>query len=297
LAPSLARRGGHGKAQSVVRFYSCRAVGGDYHHRHSHPLLLPAVQAAGKLPTEHCSNNLKQIGWPCTITTRHQSFPPAASAMAVLHPHVRRFEHQEPQRLLLLLPYLEQMSLYKNFNMKQCAANTMHGNEGCCAPTAAVGALAAMSSRAAMPGVSTPLAVFTCLRIPRPFLPAGDVHYGSSGHYFPRRQEQLRFQRWCTTRATLGRGRSAAARMFVRTAGRGWPCGTGLADGRHLRDDVRCVQRPLFGLGLPAWVMVASCGQLPESISGVGSLDHRTAGRQAAELGPRRKPPPGAPSS
>ena len=64
--------------------------------------------------------------------------------------------------LMMLLPYLDQMSLYSQYNQNQCAFNLMEGGS-CCPPNTAVGKLAGdavASGNASV--IANRLAAFSC---------------------------------------------------------------------------------------------------------------------------------------
>jgi prepilin-type N-terminal cleavage/methylation domain-containing protein len=155
-------------------------------------LLLPAVQAAREAARmAQCSNNLKQIGVALhNYHSSHRSLPPAGIGYGWCrweegtgqHPEWCERNVMNINGLLFLLPYLEQQALYDKFDMKQAACNAMMGNEGCCAPTAAQGALSGDVEKSGNWRVSaTLLSVFACPSDKGdPYLPT-DVYYGIKG--------------------------------------------------------------------------------------------------------------------
>ncbi|WP_425616967.1 DUF1559 domain-containing protein [Anatilimnocola sp. NA78] len=151
-------------------------------------LLLPAVQAAREAARRaSCTNNVKQvlIGLHNYHDT-HQRFPPGGIGYGwCRYPGSpgdwgAKSVHNL-NGLLLLLPYLEQSPLHAKYNMSASAANITVGNDGCCGPTAMVGALAGdvvASGNAAV--VSQRVKVFNCPSDNGdPWLAAGN-YYGIS---------------------------------------------------------------------------------------------------------------------
>ena len=149
-------------------------------------LLLPAVQkvreAAGRI---RCQNNLKQIGLAIhNYEAAYRRLPPGGKGYGWCRypdPHGDR-QIYNLNGLLLLLPFLEQTSLYNRYDPNSCVMNCMEGNTGCCPPVASVGTLqgeAVASGNAAV--VATPVAVFRCPSDRGdPGLPARNQYYGIS---------------------------------------------------------------------------------------------------------------------
>jgi len=143
-------------------------------------LLLPAVQAAREAARRmHCANNLKQIG--LALHNYHAalgSFPPAGiGSGSCKYP-----EYADPIILnvsgwVMLLPYLEQQGLYKNYDRNQCAAHITKGPHGQTPERGTLAGDAVASGNAAV--VSTRLAVLSCPSDNGdPLLPAGNAYYG-----------------------------------------------------------------------------------------------------------------------
>jgi prepilin-type N-terminal cleavage/methylation domain-containing protein len=147
-------------------------------------LLLPAVQStrsAGR--RTHCSNNLKQLGAALHgYHATHRKFPPGGIGYGwCKYPGEHGTDKvKNTNGLLLLLPNLEQLPLYEQFDHAQCASNAMHGNTGCCGPCTAEGSLAGdvvASGNAAV--VSTRLSILSCPSdTGGPYLSAHSPHYG-----------------------------------------------------------------------------------------------------------------------
>ena len=144
-------------------------------------LLLPAVQSAREAARRaHCSNNLKQLGLAIhNYHSVHTRFPSGGIAYGWCKfpaiggvPRIHNLNG-------LLLPYVEESSLYDRFNFSRAASNVMVGNNDCCAPTSAVGVLAG----SAIPGnaevVSQLPKVFVCPSdTGEPYIPANTGVYG-----------------------------------------------------------------------------------------------------------------------
>ena len=81
-------------------------------------LLLPAVQAAREAARRmQCSNNLKQIGLAMhAYHAAHRVFPPGGLANTDTCPPSGSETLQGAGWSILILPYLEQLTLYKQFN-------------------------------------------------------------------------------------------------------------------------------------------------------------------------------------
>lgn len=149
-------------------------------------LLLPAVQqvraAARRL---ECTNKMKQIGLALhNYQASMKVFPPAGIGYGWCKLPERGDDHiKNLNGLLLLLPQLEQTALYEQYDPNSCVSNQMNGNNGCCGPTSAEGALsgdAVDSGNADV--VSTELAIFRCPSdIGNPRLGANGVYSVKSG--------------------------------------------------------------------------------------------------------------------
>ena len=82
-------------------------------------LLLPAVQAAREAARRmQCSNKLRQIGLAMhNYHDTHRVFPPGAIAFVdSCPPSGYRAQDQGPPWSVLILPYIERMSLYQDFD-------------------------------------------------------------------------------------------------------------------------------------------------------------------------------------
>lgn len=133
-------------------------------------LLLPAVQAAREAARRaSCTNNIKQVVLGLhNYHDTHLRFPPGGIGFGwCRYPGAPNnwgaASVHNVNGLLFLLPYLEQRPLYERYNHRASAANITVGNDGCCGPTAMVGALAGdviASGNATV--VSQRLKVFTC---------------------------------------------------------------------------------------------------------------------------------------
>lgn len=92
-------------------------------------LLLPAVQAAREAARRSsCTNNMKQIVLALhNYHDTHQQFVPGGLEYGWCRNPIAPTVHNL-NGLLLLLPYVEQMPLYSQYNMKASAANITYGN-------------------------------------------------------------------------------------------------------------------------------------------------------------------------
>jgi prepilin-type processing-associated H-X9-DG protein len=108
-------------------------------------LLLPAVQAAREAARRmHCTNNMKQLGIALqNFHAARKKFPYAGADYGWCHDPALHgsLEIRNWNGMVFLLPYLEQQAIYDRFDQDHPAANTVAGNEACCAPTTARGAL------------------------------------------------------------------------------------------------------------------------------------------------------------
>ena len=101
-------------------------------------LLLPAVQAAREAARRsQCTNNMKQLGVALhNYHDTHKVFPPGGLdyGHAGTGPHPSLPGGVEPANklvknmngLVLLLPYIEQQSLYDQYDCNQCASNLLY---------------------------------------------------------------------------------------------------------------------------------------------------------------------------
>lgn len=108
-------------------------------------LLLPAVQAAREAARRmQCTNNMKQLGLALhNYHAAHQKFPFAGADYGwCRYPEFRGSkEIRNWNGLVFLLPYLEQQTIYDQFDQKHAASNVMVGNNSCCSPTDSLGHL------------------------------------------------------------------------------------------------------------------------------------------------------------
>jgi prepilin-type N-terminal cleavage/methylation domain-containing protein/prepilin-type processing-associated H-X9-DG protein len=114
-------------------------------------LLLPAVQAAREAARRsQCVNNLKQLGLAlANYESAHVTYPFAGANYGWCRSNTTTMPNRHPGEsimnlngLALLLPYLEQASLYQAINFSQAASNAMNGNTSCCGPNDSQGMLA-----------------------------------------------------------------------------------------------------------------------------------------------------------
>ncbi len=142
-------------------------------------LLLPAVQAAREAARRsHCQNNLKQIGLALqNYLAVSRRFPPAGMDYGwCQHPRNGGTEViRNGNGLLLLLPYLEQQSLYDQFDQRHAAFNSTAGNNVSHAPTTSLGVLLGNAETSGNLNVANHrLSVFSCPSdIGEPFLVIG----------------------------------------------------------------------------------------------------------------------------
>jgi prepilin-type N-terminal cleavage/methylation domain-containing protein/prepilin-type processing-associated H-X9-DG protein len=106
-------------------------------------LLLPAVQKVREAANRvHCQNNLKQIALAViNYENANHQYPPAGRGYGWCR-HPEEYGDKviyNSNGLVLLLPYLEQETLYRRYDQTQCASNCMEGNTGCCAPVKSEG--------------------------------------------------------------------------------------------------------------------------------------------------------------
>jgi prepilin-type N-terminal cleavage/methylation domain-containing protein len=126
-------------------------------------LLLPAVQAAREAARRlQCGNNLKQLGVALHgYHEAHGCFPPAGVAYGWCgNPQYGDKTVHNASGLMMLLPYVEQMSLYNSYDQKQCACSLMAGPPWGGASSGTLSGDPVSSGNAKI--VSTRLAVFSC---------------------------------------------------------------------------------------------------------------------------------------
>ncbi|MBN2296586.1 MAG: DUF1559 domain-containing protein [Pirellulales bacterium] len=93
-------------------------------------LLLPAVQAAREAARRmNCSNNLKQIGLAMhNYESAHGIIPPGGIISGTgTCPRVRPASAQGPGWAILILPYIEQINRYEQFDFNQGFADNYYG--------------------------------------------------------------------------------------------------------------------------------------------------------------------------
>ena len=130
-------------------------------------LLLPAVQAAREAARRmHCTNNMKQLGIALqSFHAARNKFPFAGADYGwCQYPDLGGSSQiRNWNGLVFLLPYLEQQTVYDRFDQNHPAANTIVGNEGCCAPTASRGTLIGDAVASGNAKLSTEiLSIFLC---------------------------------------------------------------------------------------------------------------------------------------
>lgn len=142
-------------------------------------LLLPAVQAAREAARRaHCQNNLKQIGIALqSFVSERGHFPPAGTDYGWCQfPEIGGATTvRNGNGLMMLLPYLEQVAIYDQFDQSAAAFNRMEGNEHCCSPTSSVGTLLGDAEASGNLGLARiQLSRFVCPSdIGEPFLETG----------------------------------------------------------------------------------------------------------------------------
>lgn len=150
-------------------------------------LLLPAIQAARESARRiSCTNNMKQLGLALqNYHAMHNRFPAAGYDYGWCQfPEVAGSRQiRNWNGLLFLLPFLEQQTLYDQFDQKHPTANITRGNNGCCSPTSTLGTLigdAATSGNGAV--VSQSVSAFICpSEIGEPLLPDNPVYGAAPG--------------------------------------------------------------------------------------------------------------------
>ncbi len=96
-------------------------------------LLLPAVQAAREAARQaQCRNNMKQLGLALhNYVSSNNVFPPAGIAYGTaVNAGSDDARILNLNGLVLLLPYLEQQTLWERWDFKQCASSAVRNNSG-----------------------------------------------------------------------------------------------------------------------------------------------------------------------
>ena len=151
-------------------------------------LLLPAVQAAREAARRaQCTNNLKQLGLALhNYHDAHKVFPPGGLdyGNSGAGPHPSLPGGVEPANklvknlngLLLLLPYIEQQSLYDQFDFNQCASNIKSPSSYNTPSAAPLAGDAVTSGNASV--VTQIVQGFVCPSDPK------DIRYGLTGSHY-----------------------------------------------------------------------------------------------------------------
>jgi prepilin-type N-terminal cleavage/methylation domain-containing protein/prepilin-type processing-associated H-X9-DG protein len=150
-------------------------------------LLLPAVQKAREASARaRCQNNMKQIGAALhNYHSVYERFPPGGRGYGWCQdpsgppPWKSDPAIQNLNGLLLLLPYLEQDNLYRQYNPAAATSNCRTGNDGCCPPTAATSPMLGDALTSGNAKVSATLVQsFICPSDPgNPWIPDGSPDY------------------------------------------------------------------------------------------------------------------------
>lgn len=150
-------------------------------------LLLPAIQAAREAARRaHCTNNMKQLGLALhNFHSINKRFPFAGADYGWCRMPIDGGSQQirNWNGLVFLLPHLEHQAIFDRFDQRHPASNVVVGNNECCAPTAALGALTgdAVSSGNGDLFVER-LQIFTCpSEVGNPYLPL-TVHMSIGGN-------------------------------------------------------------------------------------------------------------------
>jgi len=155
-------------------------------------LLLPAVQAAREAARRaQCQNNLKQIGVALhNFHAVRKRFPPGGMdyGWCKFPENGGAATIRNGNGLRLLLPYLEQQSLYDQFDKNHAAYNTLSGNNFCCSPTTSLGNLLGNAVTSGNTKVARQhLSIFNCPSdIGELFLPIGaktNYDFSVSGNF------------------------------------------------------------------------------------------------------------------
>ncbi len=129
-------------------------------------LLLTAVQMAREAGRRmHCKNNLKQIGLALhQYQLAAKVYPPAGIDYSwCMYPKENDPESvMNENGLMFLLPYLEQNSVYLEFDQTAANCDVVTGNPICCSPCTALVPLAGPSEPNNAEWASKKMAVFLC---------------------------------------------------------------------------------------------------------------------------------------